>query len=216
MEPNNIDSVFRKMISDSKGYYNTEANIAKEQIWNQLGLHENKSKPLMFRLLVAACILLFISTSVMFFINYKTHNTIKVLTELNTDLENKFNNIIDNDLKNDKSLIAASIVTTDTIYIEKMVMVTKPIIQTVKITDTVFFNQIVYVEKEADLTSELIVDNNLTTDSIFQILLENYETEIIINSNVPIKKKKKRKFQFKFGGSKTNENDGNLALSSKL
>lgn len=217
MENHNIDSIFKKAINESEDYYDQEAANAKERIWNQIQPHKKTHiKPLLFRLLAAACILLFISTSVIFIWNYNTQNRINRLVELNNKLEKQAarNNITT--IINNEPIISETIISSDTVYLEKKVIVTKPIIRTQRITDTVYIQQIVYVEKEQAPQRIATFENEVPLDSVQQQSTTNYGTEIIISNNDPVKSKKRNKMRFKFGGNKDHSSKGTLALTSKL
>lgn len=217
METNKIDSIFKKSIVESEDYYETEANSAKSRIWSQVQHGNNKKTlPLLFRLLVAACILLFISTSFLFVSNIGTRNKLEALTELNTDMKNKVALVAKNDLINKELLIAANLNSPDTVFIEKKVIVTKSIIQKERITDTVYIQQIVYVENELIAESIIDIENSIPTDSTYQIITDNYSTEILINNTKTSKKENKKKFRLKFGGNRNSGNERAIALSSKL
>ena len=217
METNKLDSVFKKSINESEDYYETEANNAKDRIWSQVQ-HENKKKtlPLLFRLMVAACILLFISTSILVVSNIGTQNKIDALVELNTDMKNKADLNAENELINKELLIAAKLNSTDTVFIEKEVLVTKSIVQKEIIIDTVFIQQIVYVEKEILPEAFIAIENSIPIDSTYQIITNNYKTEILIKNTKTQKKENNKKFKLKFGGNQNSSNDGTIALSSKL
>jgi hypothetical protein len=217
METNKIDSFFRKSISESEDHYDEEANNSKERIWSQVQ-HKKKMlvMPFFFRLLAAACILLFISTSILFVSNLKSQKRINALAELNTELEKKAAIQTKNEIIKNESLLAANQSSPDTVFIEKMVVVAKPVIQKERITDTLYIPQIVYVEKEIIPESVLTIENIVPADSTIQKITGNYETEILISNNEDLKKEKQKKFKLKFGGNQNTGNDGRIALSSKL
>ncbi len=217
METNKIDSIFKKSIVESEDYYETEANNAKSRVWSQVQ-HQNKKKymPILFRLLVAACILLFISTSFLLVSNIDTRNKIDVLIALNADMKKKAAMVAENGLINEELLIAANLNSADTVTIIKKEFVTKTIIQKELITDTVYIQQTVYVENELLDESITAIDKSIPTDSTYQIIVDNYEKEILINNTKTSKKKNKKKFRLKFGGNQDSGNGGAIALSSKL
>lgn len=217
MGTNKIDSFFRKSINESEDFYETEANVAKERIWKQVQHRKKKLViPLFFRLLAAACVLLLISTSILFVSNLKSQKRIEALAKSNTDLKNKVELNTKNELIQNESLIAANIITHDTVFIEKQVVVTKPIVLKERITDTVYIQQIEYNEKEISPESIMAIENNIPADSTYEITTDAYETKILISNTAAFKKEKRKKIQFKFGGNQSPGNDGAIALSSKL
>lgn len=215
MENHNIDSLFRKAINESQDFYDSQANKSKERIWTNIPL-QKQPKPLLFRLLVAACILLFIGTSLLSISNFRAQKTINTLVESNGLLRNKATINIKNASINNQSTLAADVQTTDTVYVEKEVIVAKPVTTIKHITDTVYIQQLVYVEKEQAPDSIIALENRPPVDSLIHNAPVLYETEIVISNNGPLEKKKRKKFQFKFGGNKDHKNSGTIALTSKL
>lgn len=215
METHNIDSIFRKAINESGNFYDSEANMAKQRIWKQ-AQKQNQTKPFLFRLLVAACILLFISTTIITITHVKNRSQINTLVESNKQLENELAINNTNSTINKQSAIAANDKVTDTIYIEKKVIVNKPIVTTERITDTVYIKQMVFIEKEQTPEPIAIIENRNSTDTIEQTFVNNKKTEIIISNNEPVKRKKRKKIQFKFGGNKDHSKNGTLAFNRKL
>lgn len=217
METNNIDSFFKKSVNESENYYKDEANLAKERIWSQAQpKKKRKVLPLFFRLLAAACILLFISTTVLFISNLKTQKKVNALVEVNTELNEKVAENAKNTLIKNESSTAVNIASPDTVFIEKMVYVTNTVVQKEQVTDTVYIQQIVYVEKEISPESIMAIESSIPVDSADQIITENYETEILISNSEELKKEKRKKFKLKFGGNQNTGNDGAIALSSNL
>jgi hypothetical protein len=201
MKTSNIDSIFKKTVNDSVNYYDTEANKAKESIWQQVKTKKkNPIRPLLLRTLAAACFLLIICTTILSISYFQTKNSIQTLIETNNTLKQNFNNTLASNTP-----VQTNIHLTDTIYKVKKVIVTKPIITKVNIIDTVFVKQIVYVEKEQ--VPELITVNksNIVADSSFQKSENNYKKEIFISNNKLIKKEKRKKLQLRFGGGKKNQ-----------
>jgi hypothetical protein len=217
METHNIDSIIKKAIDDSGNFYDHEANKAKERIWKQVQFKkQNPPRLILLRSLVAACILLFVSTSVIYISFIRTKETIKTLVELNSTLMNNSTANVQNSKPVKEPLTATNYNSPDTIFIEKKAIVTNPIIITKHIIDTVYIRQIVYVEKE--MTSELLasVKNSIIADSSYQKNEKNYETEILIRNNELPKKEKGRRIQIKFGGNKNQLKNGILAFTARL
>lgn len=217
MENHNIDSIFKRAISESEDFYDSQSNKAKENIWSQVqSKKQNNLMPFLFRLLVAACILLFIWISVLSFSNYTARKKITTLVELNSALNNEIAINHKNEAFKTEQTIAADINLPDTVYIEKQVIVEKQIITTKQITDTVYIQQIVYIENKQTAESIFAIEDKPSTDSIFQRITEPYKTEILITNTELFKKEKRKKFQFKFGGNNDQQSSGTLAFSSKL
>lgn len=217
METNKIDFMVKKAINESENYYDSKANSAKERIWNQVQLQRNdKHTSHFFRLLVAACILLFISTSVVSILNMNARNRIKTLVALNSELKNKATmNFNDSTITEEvvKSTYANS---SDTAIIRNVAAIIKPVVTIQQTTDTVFINQIVYVEKEQAPELFSTTDKNISTDSISQKIAAKNETEILIVKNESVTKKKRNNKLIRFGGNKDQVSNGVLALTAKF
>ena len=172
----------------------------------------------MLRSLVAACILLFISTSIVSIAYIKTNKSIKTLAGLNSALKNN-PSINDQNILNIKEpVIASNIKSTDTIYIDRKVIVSKPVNITKHVTDTVYISKIIYVEKEQAQILLTDNENSIATNSNNQTHTNNYATKILISNNELIKnrRKEKRKLQIKFGGNRDQINNGKLSFIVKL
>lgn len=211
METQHIDSIFKKAINESGNFYDTQASKAKEGIWNQVQLQKPKLiKPYVFRLLAAACLLLFICTGVVVVSNIKSKSTIKQLVAANTNLQNEAKLSSKSILANNNTVIAP-----DTVYIEKRVLVNTPLIIAQIITDTVYVNQIVYVEKEPAQELIATTEDVFSGDSLYQKNKANYKMEVLI-SNTDVAKKKKKKMRIKFGGNKEQAAASTLGFTAGL
>ncbi|MBK8805266.1 MAG: hypothetical protein IPO21_00910 [Bacteroidales bacterium] len=216
METHKIDSVIKKAINESENYYSSDANIAKERIWNHIQREkQNQSKPIMLRLLVAASILLFISLSIITISNIRNRNTINTLVELNRKLKNEATINVKNTIKKE-SIIATNVIIHDTIIIEKKVIEYKPLATTKHFTDTVYIQQIVYVKQEQKPDFLITNEKNCSTDSVIQKTGNNYKSEILISNNQSLKRKKVKKIQIKFGGNKDQIDSGTLAFTKRF
>jgi hypothetical protein len=215
METNKLDSFFKKAISESENYFDSQANDAKEKIWDHIQLQsQSKSKTYLLRLLAAASIVLFIGLSILTILNIQNRNTITTLVDLNRKLKNEVEKNLDNSLKNES--IAANTIIHDTLIIEKKVIEYQTVVETKRVADTVYVQKIVYVEKEQTPVLMTTNDNTHTADSISQSRGTNYIKEILISKKEHVKKKKRKRFQFKFGNSKDQIDDGALALTANL
>lgn len=219
MEKHNIDSIFRKVINESEDHFSAEANQAQERIWNQVQQNTKKrSLPLLLLLLVAASILLFISTGILTMSNLNARKEINALVELNNDLKSRAASGPQIPVAENEPVISPQINAVDTVYIEKTVIVEKPVARVEKIVDTVYIRQIVYVEKEFTPESIVAIEETTDADSIYQDITQNSETEILISNSEAesLKKEKRKKIQIKFGGNQNPGNNGTIALTSKL
>jgi hypothetical protein len=216
METHKIDSIIKKVIRESENFYDSEATNAKERIWHHVQLKkQNQAKPLVFRLLVAASILLFIGLSILTISNIKNRNTINTLVELNSALREETAIINRKSLLNEP-LAANNAKIHDTIYIEKKVVEYRPIVTTKQITDTVYIQQIVYVEKEPQPASLEVDENRRPVDSVSHTIGNNYKSEITIRNSESTKREKGNKIQLKFGSNSDQTNRGTLAFTTEL
>jgi hypothetical protein len=216
METHKIDSVIKKAINESENYYDSEANIAKERIWNHIQLQkQNQSKPALLRLFVAASILLFISLSIVTISNIRNRGTLNTLVELNSKLENEAKIRNRNTLKRE-TIAASHLNIPDTIFIEKKVIQYKPIITTKQITDTVYIQQLVYIEKQQEPALVRLNENNSSADSMLRTIENTYKSEILISSKESLKSEKRKKIQIIFGSTKGQVNSGTLAITTNL
>lgn len=215
MKMQNIDTIFKNAIEKSEGFYSSKANDSKERIWENIRTQKQKHpKLILFWWLVAACILLFFSTTVISLWNIKAKNKIETLVALNS-------NLMKNNLEKSQNSITVKepkqvAITPDTVYIKKEVIFSKPIVITEVISDTVFIEQIVYIEKET--SKELVANNDIPnqTGSSSQFISESNETKILIRNSENGKKGKRKKFQIKFGGNKNQANSGTLAYTKEF
>ena len=184
MKTHNIDSIFKKAIDESEGFYSSEANDAKERIWDNVRTQKRKQPGLILLWsLVAACIILLFSSTAITFLNYKAQDKIKTLVELNSSLKKDAMEKNQNYITEQKPEKVAISNSTDTVYIEKEVIISKPTFITEVILDTVFIEQIVYVEKDTPL--ELVASNESTNqlDSSNQLISRSNETQILIRNS---------------------------------
>lgn len=217
MEKHNIDSKIRKAINESADFYDLEAGKSKDRIWQQVQLNkQNKAKLFWFRALAAACILLFLSTSIITISVIRADQKIKTLIVVNGDLQNQINTNNENTLSHKEFLAANETVNSDTVYVEKIVPVLKPIIKTKQITDTVYIERNVYLENDQAPQFIIAHDNASVVDSSSLVGTNNYESQIYIKNNEKTKPKKERKLKFIFGGKRDIGNQTTFALTTGL
>jgi lipopolysaccharide export LptBFGC system permease protein LptF len=175
MKEKDLDSLFKKAVSESNDFYADDADSAKERIWNQVRT-KKQVIPLFYRILAVASILLLIFLSVMTYSNLQYKTKINQLVETNGELR-KDNQILKttkrNSIVNSKSII-------DTVFVEKRILQSQPVVTTEYVTDTVYLKQVVYVEKEKDENSKLSIKKAPVSK------LENNldDNELISNSEV--------------------------------
>ena len=217
METHNIDSEIRRIFNESADFYDLEASKSKEKIWKQVQL-KKQSQPnfYLLRALAVACILLFATTFIIAISDIKADKKIKSLVELNNSLQNQINAGKENAFSQKQLLAETNNVMPDTVYVEKKVLVYKPVIKTEQIVDTIYVERKVYIEKAPQ---ELIAasDNSNSVDTTSQLITSNsYETQILIRNNKNVKQKKGRRLQIKFGGNRNPSNEGTLAFTTQL
>ncbi len=217
METHKIDSLIKNAIHESNNFYDSVANNAKERIWNQVQpKKKNHPRLLLFPLLVAASVLLFVCLSVVTISNVKNRNTIKKLVELNNALRNESIQNNTGTLIKRENVIATNTCKPDTVYFEKKIIEYKPLVTIKQTTDTIYIQQITNIEVEQKPASLTVYALNNPKDSIIQTSEDNFKSEILITNNESFTKEKRKKIQIKFGGNKDQTNGGTLALTTKL
>jgi len=206
MDKHKLDSHFKKAINKSNDFYNAEADLAKQRVWNQIK-RKKKGIPLFYRVLAVASILLLIFLGLSTYTNLQYKSTIEKLVETNTKLKAAKH------LKGtDNSGSAYVEQKIDTVYIERQNAILKPVGTTKYITDTVYIKETVYVadEKKSELRPSIniasnsgsehkpttgqsqnqqskpksnLADSNLLTDEI----ISNSSIEKELNENTPEK-----------------------------
>ncbi|WP_019039249.1 hypothetical protein [Psychroflexus tropicus] len=160
MEKYKLDALIKKALNESNDFYDSDAELAKERVWNKVKT-EKKVVPHFYRLLSAVSILLLIFLSVLSYSNLKYKSSVEKLLEANQQLKLDNQNL--QSIK-DLSLNLAS-QRTDTVYIEKNQSETKSLVTTKFIKDTVYLKQIVYVEKDTDSLSNTSIAIAQRSDS---------------------------------------------------
>jgi|GEM_PF-2090703 len=217
MDTHKIDSIFRKAVEQSTNFYDAEAEKAKEKIWQQI-LPNRKviTMPLLIRSLAAACILLLVCTTAISVSLIKAKKTIQVLAEANQSLKN------DLDVQGKKTVAMqtpepqASVHSTDTLYIEKEVVVYQQVVEKESVVDTVFVEQLVYAGQTQNPETAVAANSKDETDSGNQSSMQVQEKEIMISNNESLKLEKRKRFQIRFGGEKNQEDNVPLAFTVKL
>ncbi len=219
METHNIDSEIRRIFNESADFYDLEASKSKEKIWQQVQL-KKQSRPnfYLLRTLAAACIFLFVTTFIIAISNIKADKKIKSLVELNNSLQNQINAGKENAFSQQRLLAETNNIVPDTVYVEKKVLVSKPVIKTKQIVDTIYVERKVYIEKEAPQELIAASDNNnpIEIDTSQTITSNSYDAQILIRNSNNVKQKKGRKLQIKFGGNRNPSNENTLAFTAKL
>ena len=219
MDSKNIDQAIKNIVDNAEGFYDKQASVVQEKIWQRVQSQRKKRNGLMLiRSLAAACILLLIVSSVLFISLRNTKKTVSMQAELNRNLAHKvalYNQNIQNSTEPEKP---AKINLTDTVYIVKKETVLKPIETVRKVVDTVYVRQVVYTEKEASPESQKIIAHKNETEQEISEAQKVYNTEIFIRGNEQEPKQKGKKFRIRFGGNsnQTANDDGTLALSAKF
>ena len=212
---NNIDKVFRETIKRSAEFYDPIAENVKHKIWSQVQIKDNVSPWIIhYRSLVAACLLLLLTTSVMSIAFMRSRTQIRSLTEANNKL--KKNNTYYLSMESGQKNIAVANRISDTVYIETKTIVQKLDIITQRDTDTIFLNKPIFVEKESAPLKESVVGNKPQTDTVIRIEAREHETNFLISNNEMVKQDKGKKIRIRFGGNNYQNSNGILALTTKL
>jgi hypothetical protein len=217
METNNIDSIFRKAVEQSPDFYEAEAERSKEKIWKQLQSNRKViAMPLLIRSLVAACVLLILCTTAISVSLIKAKKTIQTLAEANNSLKNDLEVHGKTTVALQTPVQQASVQTTDTLYIEKEVIVYQQVVEKERVVDTVFVEQLLYVGQRQNPETAVAAKSNAETDSGYQSSMQVQEKEIMISNNESLKLEKRKRFQIRLGGGKNQEDNVPLAFTVKL
>ncbi len=210
MEANNIDSKIKNIISENPDFYNAKADAAKENIWANINTKKTKKTNLfLIYSLSAACIALLILSGVLggALLKTKSHtpNTFLSIETVKDQGEYFLRKRPIYRIKKD--------ITIDTIFITRTEIRNQPIEITNTIIDTVFINQIEYIEIDAPQDNYIVEDNFQFPEN------ENstpHSKEVLISNSSYETKNKKPKVKFKFGGNNNQNGNGSLALTTNL
>ena len=214
---NNIDTIFRKVVEQSADFYDTKAERAKERIWNHVKpVRKIQWQNNLIRILSAACVLLLFCTIVLSVSFIKAKGTLLKLAELNQSIKN------DTDIQEKPAFAMqtpdqeVSLHSTDTIYIEKKVIVYQPVVTRERVVDTVFQTQLVYTEKTQSPEALPSATSNAEADRGYQNKIPFQDKEIMISNNEKLKPERRKKFQIRIGGERNQDDNVPLALTVKL
>ncbi|HEX3009698.1 MAG TPA: hypothetical protein VHO90_18985 [Bacteroidales bacterium] len=104
---------------------------------------------------------------------------------------------------------------TDTVYIAKEKIVTIPVEITKLKADTIYIDQVIYVEKGKSAEQAKDVTEPLNVESEAEPKPSRTNTQIYISDSENQKQGKTRKLKLRLGGEKNQENSGSLALTAK-
>ena len=211
-----IDSIVRKVIEESKDYYNDEAAKVKGKIWEHIqSKKQDRPNRVLVHSLLAACIVLLLTTVFLSFTLVRSKNSEKILIALNNNLSDKLavNNKITINKRNKSNPIKEN--PNDTVYLVKKEIIYQPVERISRITDTV------YVQKKTDsikvASKELLIaENHKISKSTVDNEPHFYNTEVVIRKNVSGQEKKKKKIRFRFGGDRDQSENKTFTLSAKL
>ena len=217
MDTHKIDSIVKKVVEESKDYYNDEAAKVKGKIWEHVqSKKQDRPNRILVHSLAAACIILLLTTVFLSFTLMRSKNSEKTLIAQNNDLKDKLavnsKIIID---ESDKSN-GAEDYSSDTVYMVKKEIIYQPIERIQRITDTV------YVREETDsvkaVSKELLMadENDKVSGSLTADESDHYNTEIEIRNKASVQEKKKKKIRFRFGGERNQSGNNSFTLSAKL
>jgi hypothetical protein len=217
METNNIDSIFRKTVNESAGYYELEAEQSKGSIWQQIQSgKKNRALPVLFRLLAAACILLLFSTTLLAILLFREKKDVRMLAEANRILKTETPLQSPKIQSQNIAIAATHTLTPDTVYIKRNVIINQPFVTIEKLVDTVYVNQVVYKEREQIPELITLVPNNTVKEPISPVQLPGSGKEFIISNKQSRNTEKKGKLLFKLGGNNSSAGNGSLAFTVNL
>ncbi|MBK7174992.1 MAG: hypothetical protein IPH84_17600 [Bacteroidales bacterium] len=217
MEPHNIDAHFRKTVDESAGYYEIEADQSKNRIWQQIHPGNKKQAPfLLYRLLIAACILLLFCSGTLAILLFREKNSVRFLAESNRSIKTEtLHHQIAKPAEKPSSATSQT-VKTDTVYIQRNVIVYKQKNTVEKQVDTVFIHQTIYTEREPVTELITVMQNPVKNEPPQSYQIQNTNREIVISNKQGRKEKKKGKLLFKLGGNNSPEGNGSTAFTVNL
>jgi hypothetical protein len=217
MEPNNIDSAFRKAVNESAGPYEFEADQSKGRIWQQIQSGKsNRALPVLFRLLLAACILLFFCSTVLSILLFREKKSVHMLAEANRIVKTE-SSLPSQKIQTEKVTVAnAQAPASDTVYIKRNVIIYQPLITTEKQVDTVYIRQVVFKEREQSPEMIAANPNNIAKESVQPDPVQSYGKEIVISNKQAGVARKKGKLLLKLGGNNSPSGNGSLAFTVNL
>lgn len=209
MNAHNIDESFKHIINESSDFYSKSAWESKAKVWESIQSKKNKQRNQIVKILAAACFTLLITSSYFLISHFSKKQDLNLHTQTINKLENKLN-ATENVIQQQQSQLALlQEQKQDTIYIDKEKIEYKTRIQTVKLTDTIYQERIVYIEKE------LSEDTKLLATKATENKADQPDSYVFYQANNEQIKPHKT-LKFKFGGnSKKNENRS-LALRSNF
>jgi hypothetical protein len=217
METNSIDSIFRKAIEHSADFYDSEAEKVKERIWSQVQPNRTISSGIvLIRILAAACVLLVICTTILSVYFMDAKKTIQALNLNNQKLKKDFDLYVQKTDNQQLSTRNSHFQSSDTLVIERKVIIYKPVVEKERIIDTVFVRQQVDMEKEKVQEMALGLKSSAKADSGYQSKATVPDKEILISNLENKELQRRKKFQIRFGGDKGQKNDVPLAFTVNL
>jgi len=217
MEPHNIDSIFRKTVNDSDGYYEFEADKSKGSIWQQIQTgKKNRAFPILFRLLVAACILLLFCTTLLAILLFREKKSVRMLAEAKRIIKTESSLPSPRTEPVKVAAVSTHAFSPDTVYIKRNVTVYQPLVKMEKQVDTIYITQVVYKERELNPEMSTASQNNSGKESVYPVPGQSAGKEILISNKQTRNAEKKGKFLLKLGGSNSSAGNGSLAFTVNL
>jgi hypothetical protein len=210
MDTQNIDQLFRKALEASERYYDAQANEARARIWKQVRQPRRKNLPVMFIALAAACLLLMVISGFLGVTLFSTKQSIFARDSKIEQLSVEIAKV--RAMKKSTNTAVVSFPSHDTVYVAREKIAPYQVEVSRVVTDTVYVQQTVYVEKEAE---PLNIKNKPVNDSVFEKQIPVRNTEILISKADNSKKTRLKKFKIRLGGEKEQSGSGSLALIAK-
>lgn len=212
MDTQKFDSLIRNAITGQEKHYDSMAEEARGRIWGKIQQTQKRRPSVLVFALAAACALLMLVSSILFYSLQRSKDMASMQAQTISLLKSTTG--LQPAITENKALPSAEKKTDrkDTVYIVRERIVTAKAASTSP--DTVYIQQIVYVDKPAPKSS---VENFRETPEIDSTKAASpvKNTEILISSGSENSKAKNRKLRIRFGGEHLPENKENLALTAK-
>lgn len=212
MDTQKFDSLIRNAITGQEKHYDSLAEEARGRIWGKIQQTQKRRPSVLVFTLAAACALLLLVSSILFYSLRRSQDMASIQAQTISLLKSKTG--LQSATAVNKALASAEKKTDrkDTVYIVLERIVTAEAASTSP--DTVYIQQIVYVNKPAPVSSAENLRETPEIDST-KAASPVKNTEILISSGSEKPKAKSRKLRIRFGGEHLPENNGNLALTAR-
>lgn len=212
----NIDSEIKRILEESKDFYDPRADMAKDRIWSEIQKNRPvRKQTILIRILAIACVLLSIFSSVLMDSLSASRKSLNSLTQKSKASEDLLNEEV---IQLNRQIAVLNQKENDTVVITKKEreIVYRPQIKREIITDTVYVRELVYLEADTkEAPSQFSEARALSYNTVYHDTLL-YNTEFKIKQSNTKPQKLKRKFNIRFINVQHEVESEPYAISMKL